>query len=64
MKKFSLSGHYTHKSFKVSGITTAFDKGASVEEAMIFGRWRNTGIPNLYYNSSKEKRMKVSKLNT
>ena len=29
MKKFGLSGNYTHKSFKVSGITTAFDKGVS-----------------------------------
>ena len=60
MNKFHITGRFSEKSLKVSGVSEAFNQGITVEDAMFHGRWRNPKTPGIYCNSSKKKRMKMS----
>ena len=58
--KFQMEGNFSEKTFKVSGVSEAFNQGITVEDAMFHGRWKNPKTPGIYCNSSKKKRMKMS----
>ena len=58
--KFGLEGKYSEKSFKVSGVSEAFNQGISMEDAMYHGRWKSLETPGIYCHQNKSKRMKIS----
>ena len=60
MTKYGLEGKYSEKSFKVSGVSEAFDRGISAEDAMYHGRWKSVNTSAIYCSQSKHKRLKVS----
>ena len=62
--KFGLQGMYSEKSFKVAGVSEAFNQGISVEDAMFHGRWRSLETPGIYCHQSKKKRLDISNYTT
>mgnify|MGYP003318001345 CR=1 FL=1 len=60
LTKYGLEGKYSEKTFKVTGVSEAFDRGISAEDAMYHGRWKSVNTSAIYCNQSKHKRLKVS----
>ena len=58
--EFGIEGKITEKSFKVSGVSEAFNQGISMEDAMYHGRWKGIQTSAIYCHQSKKKRMDVS----
>ena len=64
LSKYGLEGKYSEKSFKVAGVSEAFNQGISVEDAMFHGRWKSVDTPGIYCHQSKKKRLDVASLTT
>ena len=62
--KFGLTGKYSEKSFKVAGVSEAFNQGLSMEDAMFHGRWKSVETPAIYCHQSKKKRIDVANYTT
>ena len=60
---FGIDGKISEKSFKVSGVSEAFNRGISLEDAMWHGRWVGLGTPAIYCHLNKKKRMDISLYN-
>ena len=60
---FGIDGKISEKSFKVSGVSEAFNRGISLEDAMWHGRWVGVGTPAIYCHLNKKKRMDISLYN-
>ena len=52
---------FSEKSLKSTGVTILLDKGTSLPDVQIFGRWKSEQTPLFYHNSSINRRMHVSK---
>ena len=52
---FGIDGKISEKSFKVSGVSEAFNRGISLEDAMWHGRWVGVGTPAIYCHLNKKK---------
>ena len=52
---------FSEKSLKSTGVTILLDKGTSLSDVQIFGRWKSEQTPLFYHNSSITRRMQVSK---
>ena len=61
LKKHHIPVYYTEKSAKVAGVTAFLDAGASLEEAMIQGRWRSINTPAHYRVSTDKYRAFLNK---
>ena len=61
LAKLNIEGKFSEKSFKVAGVSEAFNQNISLEDAMYHGRWRCIDTPAIYCHRSRAKRLKVSK---
>ena len=52
---------FSEKSLKSTGVTTLLDKGTSLSDVQIFGRWKSEQTPLFYHNSSINRRIHVSR---
>lgn len=52
---------FSEKSLKSTGVTILLDKGTSLPDVQIFGRWKSEQTPLFYHNSSISRRMQVSR---
>ena len=52
---------FSEKSLKSTGVTILLDKGTSLSDVQIFGRWKNEQTPLFYHNSSIQRRLNVSR---
>ena len=59
VKKIGKEGRFSEKTFKVSGVSEAFNKNISLEDAMFHGRWRSIDTPQVYCQMNRQKRLKV-----
>lgn len=57
-----LVGTFGEKSFKASGVSTALDEGVELADLMCYGRWRSLETPLHYHDSSKRRRLAVSRV--
>jgi hypothetical protein len=58
--KLGIPGKFSEKSFKVAGVSEAFNQGITMEDAMYHGRWRSIDTPAIYCHQNKAKRLKIS----
>ena len=55
------AGGLTEKSMKVQGVTELFDAGESLENVMVYGRWRNQTTPMHYRKLSVQMRVAIGR---
>ena len=60
LKKLGFEGKYSEKSFKVAGVSEAFNNNITMEDAMYHGRWRSLDTPGVHCHQNKKKRRNIS----
>ena len=61
VRKIRKEGRILEKTFIVCGLSEAFNKGMSLEDAMFHGRWRSIDTPQVYCQLNRRKRLKLAK---
>ena len=60
LAKSRLTESFSEKTFKVSGVSEAFNKGISMKDAMFHGGWRSLETPRVSCHQNKLERIKIS----
>ena len=60
-KDMGFQGNFSEKSFKVAGVSEAFNQNCSMEDVMYHGRWKSLDTPAIYCHQNRIKRLRISR---